>query len=179
MGRCRLAPGLVAARRHGRARCLLPTQRLLPHRHLLCAPPVISRPSPPPPRPFSARAPPTTTTTTTSAQVPGHALGACKEAITKAAADALLAYRTHCAAASSSGQLILPEALKLLPLYTLALTKAPVFRCDCRPDVRAAQMWRLLALPAHRAVPLLYARMVSLHTLLERPAASVACGAVL
>ncbi|PSC68317.1 transport Sec24-like protein [Micractinium conductrix] len=105
-----------------------------------------------------------------ASQVPGHALGACKEAITKAAADALLAYRTHCAAASSSGQLILPEALKLLPLYTLALTKAPVFRCDCRPDVRAAQMWRLLALPAHRAVPLLYARMVSLHTLLERPA---------
>lgn len=49
-------------------------------------------------------------------QVPGHALGACKEAINKAAADALVAYRTHCAAASSSGQLILPEALKLLPV---------------------------------------------------------------
>ena len=65
----------------------------------------------------------------TTPQVPGHALGACKEAIDKAAADALLAYRTHCAAASSSGQLILPEALKLLPLYTLALTKAPCFRC--------------------------------------------------
>ena len=48
--------------------------------------------------------------------MPGHALGACKEAINKAAADALLAYRTHCAAASSSGQLILPEALKLLPV---------------------------------------------------------------
>ncbi|EFN54381.1 hypothetical protein CHLNCDRAFT_58279 [Chlorella variabilis] len=101
--------------------------------------------------------------------VPGHALGACKEAINKAAADALLAYRTHCAAASSSGQLILPEALKLLPLYTLALSKAPVFRTDVRPDVRAAAMWRLLSLPAHKAVPLVYARMLPLHTLLERP----------
>jgi protein transport protein SEC24 len=101
--------------------------------------------------------------------VPGHALGACKEAINKAAADALLAYRTHCASASASGQLILPEALKLLPLYTLALSKAPVFRADSRPDARAAAMWRLLSLPAHKAVPLLYARMLPLHNLLERP----------
>lgn len=172
-------------------------------------------------------------------QVPGHALGACKEAINKAAADALIAYRTHCAAASSSGQLILPEALKLLPvsglrgvhcllvagcacgwcgckakfkqpawtaafaygmhiagmgrwrtsnlrpsaqphpsspspphppqLYTLALSKHAVFRTDTRPDVRAAAMWRMLSLPVHRAVPLVYARMVPLHGLLERP----------
>lgn len=102
-------------------------------------------------------------------QVPGHALGACKEAINKAAGDALLAYRTHCAAASSSGQLILPEALKLLPLYTLALSKHTVFRADSRPDVRAAAMWRLLSLPAHKAVPLLYARMVRLDGLLDRP----------
>lgn len=104
-----------------------------------------------------------------ASQVPGHALGACKEAINKAASDALLAYRTHCASASSSGQLILPEALKLLPLYTLALSKASVFRTDSRPDVRAAAMWQLLSLPAHKAVPLVYARMVALHTLLERP----------
>jgi hypothetical protein len=106
--------------------------------------------------------------------VPGHALGACKEAINKATTDALLAYRTYCAAASSSGQLILPEALKLLPLYTLALSKAPVFRADSRPDVRAAAMWRLLSLPAHKAIPLLYARMVPLIGLMDRPQV---CGA--
>lgn len=104
-----------------------------------------------------------------ASQVPGHALGACKEAINKATTDALLAYRTYCAAASSSGQLILPEALKLLPLYTLALSKAPVFRVDSRPDVRAAAMWRLLSLPAHKAIPLLYARMVPLIGLMDRP----------
>lgn len=103
-------------------------------------------------------------------QVPGHALGACKEAINKAAADALLAYRTHCASASSSGQLILPEALKLLPLYTLALSKSTVFRTDARPDARAAAMWQLLSLPAHKVVALIYPRMVALHTLLDRPA---------
>lgn len=113
----------------------------------------------------------------TAKQVPGHALGACKEAINKAAADALLAYRTHCASASSSGQLILPEALKLLPLYTLALSKHTVFRTDTRPDARAAAMWRLLSLPAHKAVPTVYARMVPLHTLLERPEVG-GCGCV-
>lgn len=105
-----------------------------------------------------------------ASQVPGHALGACKEAINKAAADALLAYRTHCASASSSGQLILPEALKLLPLYTLALSKSTVFRTDARPDARAAAMWQLLSLPAHKVVALIYPRMVALHTLLDRPA---------
>lgn len=110
-----------------------------------------------------------------SLQVPGHALGACKEAISKATADALLAYRTHCAAASSSGQLILPEALKLLPLYSLALSKSTVFRNDVRPDVRAAAMWHLLSLPAHKAVPFIYPRFVALHTLLDRPAVSVRC----
>lgn len=31
----------------------------------------------------------------------------------------LYTYRKFCATASSSGQLILPEALKLLPLYTM------------------------------------------------------------
>jgi protein transport protein SEC24 len=46
----------------------------------------------------------------------------------KAVADTLFAYRRHCAQAANPGQLILPEALKLLPLYCLALTKFPAFR---------------------------------------------------
>lgn len=56
-----------------------------------------------------------------------------------------------------------------LQLYTLSLTKHVVFRTDTRPDVRAAAMWRMLSLPVQRAVPLVYARMVPLHGLLERP----------
>ena len=105
-------------------------------------------------------------------QIPGHALGACKEAITKASIDALLAYRKHCAATSSSGQLILPEALKLLPLYTLSLTKSPCFRPETHPDARAAWIARLLTLPAPRLVPLIYGRMVPLHALAGRPPAA-------
>ena len=44
-----------------------------------------------------------------------------------AATAALLAYRTHCAASSAPGQLILPEALKLLPLYVSCITRLPAF----------------------------------------------------
>jgi hypothetical protein len=43
------------------------------------------------------------------------------------ATAALLAYRTHCAANSAAGQLILPEALKLLPLYVSCMTRLPAF----------------------------------------------------
>lgn len=42
-----------------------------------------------------------------------------REHITNFCINILLSYRKFCATVSSSGQLILPEALKLLPLYTL------------------------------------------------------------
>jgi protein transport protein SEC24 len=54
----------------------------------------------------------------------------------------LTAYRTNCAANSSSGQLILPEALKLMPLYTLCLLKSRAFRGGkpVHPDARVYTM---------------------------------------
>ncbi|CAI9773841.1 unnamed protein product [Fraxinus pennsylvanica] len=48
----------------------------------------------------------------------------------------LHSYRKFCASASASGQLILPEALKLLPLYTLGLLKSCRLRADRRVDDR-------------------------------------------
>lgn len=42
--------------------------------------------------------------------------------------DVLGVYRKFCAKGANPGQLILPEALKLLPLYALALSKSPAFR---------------------------------------------------
>lgn len=61
-------------------------------------------------------------------QVPGGKLGTIKELAYKNAVDVLYTYRSKCASASASGQLILPESLKLLPLYALALTKTGAFR---------------------------------------------------
>jgi protein transport protein SEC24 len=45
----------------------------------------------------------------------------------EAATDMLHAYRKHCAANSSPGQLILPESLKLLPVYLSAMEKLAAF----------------------------------------------------
>ena len=52
-----------------------------------------------------------------------------KEAAAKATVDVLNSYRRNCSGQSAPGQLVLPEALKLGPLYNLALSKCPAFRC--------------------------------------------------
>lgn len=131
-----------------------------------------------------------------SLQVPGGSLASIKEQAYKTAVDVLHTYRSKCASASASGQLILPESLKLLPLYTLALTKTPAFRQDynfeecstnpcnqswilrivfgtCRSstkaDTRAAWLLRLLGIPPERTLPLMYPRLFALEELLSQP----------
>lgn len=65
----------------------------------------------------------------TAASLPGSTLTAARDAVTKTCVDMLAAYRKHCASTSPSGQLILPESLKLLPLYALGLIKSGLLRC--------------------------------------------------
>lgn len=49
-----------------------------------------------------------------------------REAVTQQCVEALFQYRLTCASSSPPGQLILPESLKLMPLYSLALLKSDV-----------------------------------------------------
>ncbi|KAG7669916.1 hypothetical protein KSW81_008060 [Nannochloris sp. 'desiccata'] len=105
-----------------------------------------------------------------SAQVPGRTIAACRDVIIKAAVDTLVAYRKHVATASSSGQLILPESLKLLPLYSLGLTKLACFRTDARADSRAIWMTRLMMASPTTVLPTLHPRLLELHTLVKKPA---------
>ncbi|KAK3254205.1 hypothetical protein CYMTET_36578, partial [Cymbomonas tetramitiformis] len=77
----------------------------------------------------------------------------------------LFAYRKFCATTSSTGQLILPEALKLLPLYTLALQKSIALRSDTPADERVAFLSQQLSKSAAHSVPALYPRMFALHLL--------------
>ena len=42
--------------------------------------------------------------------------------------DILVAYRKHCVTNTRAGQLILPEPLQLLPIFTLGLIKSPALR---------------------------------------------------
>ena len=49
-----------------------------------------------------------------------------KESLIATTVNILYGYRTHCSSSSSPTQLILPDAVKLLPLYLLSLMKTPV-----------------------------------------------------
>uniref|UniRef100_A0A0C9S8H8 TSA: Wollemia nobilis Ref_Wollemi_Transcript_11181_4406 transcribed RNA sequence n=1 Tax=Wollemia nobilis TaxID=56998 RepID=A0A0C9S8H8_9CONI len=88
-----------------------------------------------------------------------------REQMTGLCVSILHTYRKFCATASSSGQLILPEALKLLPLYTLALTKSIGLRTDVRIDDRSYWLSRVASISASLAIPLVYPRMFAIHNL--------------
>ncbi|GMH37330.1 hypothetical protein BSKO_05203 [Bryopsis sp. KO-2023] len=104
-----------------------------------------------------------------SISLPGNTLHGTKEGITVGCVNVLHAYRKYCATPmTSTGQLILPDALKLLPLYTLALLKTKALRPDVKPDERAAFLSLLFSLPCSSVLPLLYGRLIDLNSLRER-----------
>jgi hypothetical protein len=65
-------------------------------------------------------------------------------------------------------QLILPEALKLLPLYSLALHKSAMMRPDVRADDRSAWLAGIVAASPQRTMGLLHPRLFAVHNLLVR-----------
>jgi len=93
-----------------------------------------------------------------------------KDRLTKSCVDMLHAYRINCASTTAAGQLILPESLKLLPLYVGAIRKMPAFRTgsDVRMDDRVASLARILGLPLGLSAPLLYPRVYQVLPLPDR-----------
>ena len=84
----------------------------------------------------------------------------------------LYAYRQHCASNHSSGQLILPESLKFLPLFTLSMCRSAWLLSndsqnkslvEVSADLRAAQMCRLQSMPVPLSIPVVYPRLLTLH----------------
>lgn len=49
---------------------------------------------------------------------------AIRDTLTAQCAQILASYRKHCASPSSAGQLILPECMKLLPLYANCILRS-------------------------------------------------------
>ncbi|OAY42146.1 protein transport protein Sec24-like At4g32640 [Manihot esculenta] len=88
-----------------------------------------------------------------------------REQVTNFCINILLSYRKFCATVSSSGQLILPEALKLLPLYTLALVKSTGLRIDGRIDDRSFWITYVSSVSTPLAIPLVHPRMIPIHDL--------------
>jgi protein transport protein SEC24 len=112
------------------------------------------------------------------------------EDLQEAAIDMLLAYRRHCATNSSQGQLILPESLKLLPLYLSTVLKlgafspnrpvrsanpkAPFADVNVRVDARVAELVAISCMQPARIVPYIYPRMFRVDNLAAQHGVPVA-----
>ncbi|XVE89833.1 hypothetical protein DITRI_Ditri20bG0026500 [Diplodiscus trichospermus] len=97
--------------------------------------------------------------------IPSTPLLQIREKVTSICINNLLAYRKFCTTATSSGQFILPEALKLLPLYTLALTKSTGLRIDGRIDDRSFWISYVSHISTPSAICLVLPRMIAVHKL--------------
>ena len=74
----------------------------------------------------------------------------------------LATYRSRCCTNPSPSQLILPEAVRLLPVYMLAMLKQPLFRHSAAADARAAAMLQVTHEPVLATLLRLYAKCYSL-----------------
>lgn len=125
--------------------------------------------------------------------IPTSPLPRIRDEATNTCINILQSYRKHCASVTSSGQLILPEALKLLPLYTLgmiphvsvllvpqsiystnmftlfsALVKSVGLRTDGRLDDRSYWISLVSSVSVVLAVPLVFPRLIPIHDLTSR-----------
>ena len=92
-----------------------------------------------------------------------------RESVVTSCVNMLYNYRAKCASSTAAGQLILPESLKLLPLYALSLTKNALLRAgtEIRVDERAALMAQACRMPIGCSVAFIYPRLFKLHELAD------------
>lgn len=101
-------------------------------------------------------------------EIPSAPLAQVRDKLTNVCINILYSYRKFCATTPSFGQLILPEAMKLLPLCTLALLKSNGLRSDGRIDDRSFWINYVSPLPTPLVMPLVYPRMIAIHDLDEK-----------
>ncbi|KAL3338292.1 hypothetical protein AABB24_030437 [Solanum stoloniferum] len=100
-----------------------------------------------------------------ASEVPTAPLPQIRELVTNHCINILYSYRKFCATVSSSGQLILAEALKLLPLYTLALIKSTGLRTDGPIDTRSFWINYVSPLSVSLAIPWVHPILIAIHEL--------------
>ena len=92
---------------------------------------------------------------------------AVKESLISNCAQVLACYRKNCSTPSSAGQLILPECMKLLPLYTNCLLKSDAISggADVGCDDRAFLMSAVSSMDVATSVAFFYPRLFPIHDL--------------
>ncbi|XP_074619307.1 protein transport protein Sec24C-like isoform X2 [Acropora palmata] len=90
---------------------------------------------------------------------------AIRENLMNQCAQILACYRRNCAAPSSAGQLILPECMKLLPLYTNCIMKNDILLggSEMSSDDRSWLMRSVMSMDQAASVPYFYPRLFPLH----------------
>jgi protein transport protein SEC24 len=93
-----------------------------------------------------------------------HNPKAVKDNIVTRAAQILATYRKNCASPSSAGQLILPECMKLLPLYVNCLLKSDALSggSDMTLDDRSYVMQEVMIMDIPTSVNYFYPRLIPL-----------------
>ena len=96
---------------------------------------------------------------------PKAARESCNERVVKL----LTAYRKFCSSGSNTAQLLMPEQLKLLPVYTVCLLKSDALTIgtSTRIDERVQCISDLMTMPLHRVLQFLYPRLYAVHHLLQ------------
>jgi len=102
-------------------------------------------------------------------------LKVAREAAVERLTKLLAAYRKYCSAGSHSSQLLMPELLKLLPIYTLCILKSDALSVgtSTRIDARVQCIFDLMGIPIPRLLHYLYPRMFAVHNLLTHQTAGM------
>ncbi|THH27445.1 hypothetical protein EUX98_g6743 [Antrodiella citrinella] len=99
-------------------------------------------------------------------RVPSYKLGYIKDDLTEKCSSILLGYRRNCAASTAPSQLIIPEAFRALPVYTLCMHKCKALRGGrVAADVRNYWIHKIMAMSARSIMQNLYPPLLALHDL--------------
>lgn len=95
-----------------------------------------------------------------------HSYKNLKEQLLQRVSNSLACYRQNCAAPSQPGQLILPETLKLLPLYSHCLLRSPALMpsVEVSFDEKSNLLQRLAMMTVEETELFLYPRLYNLNT---------------
>ncbi|XP_017569438.1 protein transport protein Sec24D [Pygocentrus nattereri] len=90
-----------------------------------------------------------------------------REILVKQTAHMLACYRKHCASPSAASQLILPDAMKVFPVYMNSLMKTPVLvgSAELSTDERNFHRLSVMSTGVEESQILLYPRLIPLHSM--------------